>query len=82
MLVGYFDADDILTYANPAFLRSYDATLGMSWSDLLRHSHAHQVGCRIRTDDFGPGCSACVDAGPRCPTVLSKPISWMADGSG
>ena len=52
MLVGYFDADDILTYANPAFLRSYDATLGMSWSDLLRHNHAHQVGCRIRTDDF------------------------------
>ena len=54
LLVALFDASDNLRYANStwrsAFALEPDTTL--TWSDLMRRSHATGVGAHIDTDDF------------------------------
>ena len=54
LLVGLFDADDMLRYANPAFRRTLglQADQYVTWSDLMRFNHAHKVGTNIETADF------------------------------
>lgn len=54
LLVALFDAADNLRYANStwrsAFALEPDTTL--TWSDLMRRSHATGIGAHIDTDDF------------------------------
>jgi diguanylate cyclase (GGDEF)-like protein len=49
-----FDASDVVCYANPAYCGIYgmDSIIGLSWTDLMRRSHAVGVGAAIQTTDF------------------------------
>lgn len=52
--VVLYDPQDMVRYANPAHCADFgmprDAV--MSWSDMMRHSHANNVGAAIKTDDI------------------------------
>ncbi len=48
-----FDPSDRLAVANPAFIRLYAVQSDtVSFADIVRYSHAQQVGPRITTDDI------------------------------
>jgi len=54
LLVALFDATDTLRYANSTWRTAFalDPNVSMTWSDLMRRSHATGVGAHIHTDNF------------------------------
>lgn len=54
LLVSLFDAADVMHYANPAWSETFalQGKVGMTWIELMRHSHALGVGTAIRAKDF------------------------------
>jgi diguanylate cyclase len=54
VLVGLFDEQDRLQWANAAFYEGLDVTPGQhpTWAGMMRHSYAVRRGPLINTDDF------------------------------
>jgi len=54
LLVGVFDEQDAMQYANAAWRETFGLTdqLPITWSNLMRHCHATGKGVNIRTNDF------------------------------
>jgi len=54
LAVALFDASDAVCYANPAYCGIFGmvSIIGLSWTDLMRRSHALGVGAAIQTTDF------------------------------
>jgi diguanylate cyclase (GGDEF)-like protein len=54
LAVALFDASDTVCYANPAYCGIFGmaSIIGLSWTDLMRRSHALGVGAAIQTQDF------------------------------
>lgn len=52
--VVLYDPDDMVRYANPAHCADFGMSrdVSISWSDMMRHSFANQVGATIKTDDM------------------------------
>jgi diguanylate cyclase (GGDEF)-like protein len=52
--VVLYDPDDMVRYANPAHCADFGMSrdVPISWSDMMRHSFANQVGATIKTDDM------------------------------
>jgi len=52
--VVLYDPDDMVRYANPAHCADFamPRDVSISWSDMMRHSVANQVGAAIKTDDM------------------------------
>ena len=54
LLVSLFDDQDVMQYANAAWLETFGLTdqLPISWTDLMRHCRATGKGVNIRTQRF------------------------------
>lgn len=54
LLVALFDASDTVRYANPAFCNIFgmESIVALTWTELMRRSHALGVGAAIQTPDF------------------------------
>ena len=54
LLVGLFDDNDMLRYANPAYAAVFriNPAQSLSWSDLMRLSYAQGHGANIETNDI------------------------------
>lgn len=54
VLVGLYDPNEVLRYANKAFRKAYGIGPDevISWNDILRRNYAEKVGSKIETEDF------------------------------
>lgn len=54
LIVGIFDGNDILRFANPAFVSAYHLRPDghSTWADLMRDNHLRQRGTAVETQDF------------------------------
>lgn len=54
MMVSLYDPADMLRWANPAFYSAHGLAPGtlLTWSDLMRHNHWHQVGAVLTAPDI------------------------------
>ena len=53
-LIGIFDAQDILRFANPPFQQAYHARPDgrRTWGDIMRANYLQQRGTPVQTQDF------------------------------
>jgi len=54
VLIGLYDPNEVLRYANKAFRKAYGIGTYevISWDDILRRNYTEKVGSKIETDDF------------------------------
>jgi diguanylate cyclase (GGDEF)-like protein len=54
LFVALFDASDTVRYANPAFCSIFglESIIALTWSELMRRSHALGLGAAIQATDF------------------------------